>query len=56
VSKHAPAERGDFAERDGPHSGPLKSEGEAADPAEKVEDIHAALFLVLGTPDPKPIR
>lgn len=30
----------DFAEGDGTHSCPLKSEAESADPAEEVEDIH----------------
>jgi hypothetical protein len=30
----------DLAEGDGSHSGALEAEGEAADAAEKVEDIH----------------
>lgn len=30
----------DFAERDGSHSGSFEPEAEAADSAEKVEDIH----------------
>jgi hypothetical protein len=34
-------ERLPFAERDGSHSGSFKPEAEAADPAEKVEDIHS---------------
>jgi len=36
-------ERLDLTERDGSHSGALESEREAADAAEKVEDIHSAL-------------
>jgi hypothetical protein len=33
----------DLAEGDGSHSGALEPEAEAADPAEKVEDIHAMI-------------
>lgn len=49
------AERLDFTERDGSHSGSFEPEGEAADPAEKVEDIHllkVGCFAITGVRPP----
>jgi hypothetical protein len=40
LSEDFSAKRINFAEGDGSHSGSFKSEAEAADSAEKVEDIH----------------
>jgi hypothetical protein len=40
LGEHPSAELVSFTERDGSHSGSFEPEGEAADSAEKVEDIH----------------
>jgi hypothetical protein len=42
----------DFAEGDGSHSGSFESEAEAADSAEKVEDIHWTLNYSDSNPSP----
>ena len=41
----APAVGVDFAEGNGSHSGPFKSEAEAADAGKKVEDIHFTTLM-----------
>jgi hypothetical protein len=43
LCEDAATERIDFAELDGAHSSPFKSETESADAAEEVEDIQAGL-------------
>jgi hypothetical protein len=43
LGEDAAAERIDLAEGDGSHPGALEAEAETADPAEEIEDIHAAL-------------
>jgi hypothetical protein len=41
LGEDAAGKRVDFAERNGSHPGSFEPEAEAADPAEKVEDIHS---------------
>jgi len=41
LGEDSSTERIDLAERDGSHSGSFKSETEAADAAEEIEDIHS---------------
>jgi hypothetical protein len=40
LGKDLPAERIDFAERDGSHPGPFEAEAETSDAGKEVEDIH----------------
>jgi hypothetical protein len=50
LPKHCSAVGVDFAEGDGTHSGSLEPEGETADSAEEIEDIHPSLDMSLVLP------